>query len=190
METPAELPSQEEDTPLMKPKRTRRLTEEQSKAQAERMKKVNEERIKKAQLASAEALALKEQKLKEKLEKVETKKQQVKGLLSEAKKSKALGDVGETKNVPAPLSEAKPLKDKPVKMSKQNARRIVVQESSDSDDYFEGETDTESSEEEVIYVAKKPKRQQKPQTITKAKKEKPIISEAKQDVPKTIIKFF
>ena len=103
------------------------------------------------------------------------------------RKSKALGDVGETKNVPD-VPAPTPQKDKPLK--KQNARRIVVQESSDSDDYFEGETDAESSEEEVIYVAKKPKRQQKPQTITKAKKEKPIISEAKQDVPKTIIKFF
>jgi hypothetical protein len=180
MEPPVETQSQDDNTPLMKPKRTRTMTEEAKKQYAERMKKVNEERIKKAQLASAEALALKEQKLKEKLEKVETKKQQVKKLKEDEDYKEK--QVVPPEGVPAPLK-----KDKPVKISKQKARRIVVQESSDSDDYFEGETDGESSDTEVIYVAKSKSKKQS--TITKAKKEKEIPVR-QPEVPKTVIKFF
>jgi len=181
MEPPVETQSQDDNTPLMKPKRTRKLTEQQAKEQAERMKKVNEERIKKAQLKNEEVLSLKEQNLKEKLQKVETKKQQVKKL----KENEDYKEKPVVPDVPASTS----VKDKPVAMKKQKAKRIVVQESSDSDDYFEGETDSETVEEEVIYVAKKPKKQAKPQTITKAKKEKDIPVR-QPEVPKTIIKFF
>ena len=172
-------PPQEDNTPLMKPKRTRKLTEEQSKAQAERMRKVNEERIEKARLASQDALALQEQKLKAKLDKVESKKQVVKKLK-------------EDKNMTEPESEPKvekrDYKEPPLK--KQRARRIVVQESSDSEDYYEGQTDNESDEdEEVIYVTKSKPREKK-QTITKAKKEKYIPVRTPIEVPKTYVKFF
>ncbi len=58
----------------------------------------------------------------------------------------------------------------------------------DAEVIIEGETDGESdSEEEVIYVAKKPKSKPKKETITKPKKEAPI--QRAQEVPRTIIKF-
>jgi hypothetical protein len=178
MEPPAESQSQDDNTPLMKPKRTRTMTPEAKQQYAERMRKVNQDRCEKARLKSEETLALKEQKLKEKMEQIESKKQQVKKL----KEDKQLVEP----NVPD-TPEPKPVKDKPLK--KQKARRIVVQESSDSDDYYNDDVSSSSGEDEVIYVAKKPKKQPKPQTITKAKKEKDIPVR-QPEVPKTIIKFF
>ena len=180
MEDTPQPPSQEENTPLMKPKRTRKLTEEQSKAQGERMRKINEERIEKARIASQQALEITEQKLKQKLEKVETKKAVVKKLK-------------EDKNVtePEPKVEPEP-KAKQAPLKKQKARRIVVQESSDSEDYYEPETDGESDdEEEIIYVTKTKPREKK-QTITKAKKEKKEYTPVRtpMEAPKTFIKFF
>ena len=166
----------EDNTPLMKPKRTRKLTEEQSKAQGDRMRKINQERIEKAKIASQQALALQEQKLKEKLEKVESKKAVVKKLK-------------EDKNVTEPEPKVEPQKQAPLK--KQKARRIVVQQSSDSEDYFEGETDGESDEEdEIIYVAKTKPREKKREMITKQKKEKYTPVRQAIEVPKTFIKFF
>ena len=179
----AEQPDNKAEEKILKPKRTRTMTEEAKKQYGDRMRKVNEDRCEKARLKSEELLALKEQMLKEKLEKVESKKQQVRKLKEEKKN---------VPDVPAPLSKATVSEANPLK--KQKAKRIVVQESSDSDDYFEGETDGESSEEEVVYVAKsKSKRHlseaKKPQTITKAKKEKDIPIR-QPEVPKTVIKFF
>lgn len=132
---PHEEPQEIEER-ITKPKRTRTITPEQKQILAERMRKVNEDRIAKAKMANETILAEKEAKARAKLETIQKKKEQVR----EIKEKKAVE--------PAPVKEKKEKKP----------RKIIVQESSDSEDYGE-ETETE-----VVYVSKK-----KPQGLTKPK---------------------
>lgn len=134
---PHEEPQEIEER-ITKPKRTRTITPEQKQILAERMRKVNEDRIAKAKMANETILAEKEAKARAKLETIQKKKEQVR----EIKEKKAV------ESTPAPVKEKKEKKP----------RKIIVQESSDSEDYGE-ETETE-----VVYVSKK-----KPQGLTKPK---------------------
>lgn len=162
MET-QEPPQAQDDNNVLKPKRKQTLTDEQRAAKAAHMRKISLARIEKARLASEEKLNAVEEKIVERLAKVEDKKQQVRKI----KEEKSLGE-------PTPVPTPTPKKKK--------AKQIVY-DSSSSDQ----EDEDDSEEEEVVYVAKK-----KRQTIVKAKKEK-AVSDSKAAiepvVPKTIIKF-
>jgi len=147
---------------ILKPKRTQNLTDAQRAAKAEHMRKISLQRIAKAKLANESKLVEQEDKIIEKLAKVEDKKQ-------------ALKKVKEAIPAPPVTPRAQP---------KRVAKKVVVQESSDSDDY---EDDGSSSDEEVIYVAKKSNKISQSKSIIKPKREeKPV---AVQETPKTIIKF-
>lgn len=73
---PEEPTNQVDETPL-KPKRTRKISDEQKVILADRMRKVNEARIAKAKAANEVILDVKEKQIKEKLEKIVTKKEAV-----------------------------------------------------------------------------------------------------------------
>ena len=112
-----------DETPL-KPKRTRKVSEEQKIILAERMRKVNEDRISKAKVANEVILDVKEKQMKEKLEKIAIKKEKTKEAVSK-----------EAKKVEATVSSVEP---PPVKEKK--VRKVYVEES--------------ESEEEIVYVTK------------------------------------
>jgi hypothetical protein len=156
-EQPVEQPVDCEN--ILKPKRKQTLTDEQRKAKAEHMRKISLERIAKAKLANESKLNEEEDKIIQRLAKVETKKE-------------ALKKVKDTQ----PLPELK--KQKAVK-------KVIMQESSDSEDY---DDEDEESEEEVIYVAKKPKKKVETNTMLKKKHKEPV-SQIPQEIPKQIIKF-
>lgn len=95
-------------------------------------------------------------------------------------------------------TEAKP---KMPKLEKQPAKRqlkvkkVVIQESSDSEDYGESATDTEGESDEVVYIAKKtPKHtaKRRDEKITKDKpmSSKPVIQSIPEPQPQIRIKFF
>ena len=106
---PEEATTQVDETPL-KPKRTRKVSDEQKIILAERMRKINQDRIAKARVANEAELDIKEQKIKEKLEKITSKK----AVVSKEKE----------KNVEmvAPVAPAPPVKEKKV-------RKVYVEES-------------------------------------------------------------
>ena len=61
---PEEATTQVDETPL-KPKRTRKVSEEQKVVLAERMRKINQDRIAKARVANEAVLDIKEKQIKE-----------------------------------------------------------------------------------------------------------------------------
>jgi hypothetical protein len=141
--------NQVEETPL-KPKRTRKVSEEQKIVLADRMRKVNEDRIAKAKAANVAELDIKEQKMKEKLEKIVTKKEAV--TKPKVKKEEPVAPV-------APVA--------PTQVKEKKVRKVYVEES-------------ESEEEEIVYVTK-----------PKAKPKAPV-AQPKATVPqepKVIFKF-
>lgn len=136
MEEQSEVPStQESETPtetLMKPKRTRIVTEDQRKALAENMRRVNQARIEKAKIANEKILQEKELKMQAKLEIIKAKKEKVRELKEKA-------------TPPAPPST-------PVttpKAPKPKVKKVIIQEDSEAD----SEADDEE-EEEIVYVQK------------------------------------
>jgi len=148
---------------ILKPKRKQNLTDAQRLAKAEHMRKISLERIAKAKLANESKLDEQEDKIIEKLAKVEDKKQ-------------ALKKVKEAIPAPPVTPRAQP---------KRASKKVVVQESSDSEDY--DDNGSSDDDEEVIYVAKKSKKISQSKSIIKPKREeKPV---AVQETPKTIIKF-
>jgi len=156
------LETEQANENILKPKRTQNLTDAQRLAKAAHMRKISLERIAKAKLANESKLVEQEDKIIEKLAKVEDKKQ-------------ALKKVKETIAPPPVTPRAQP---------KRVAKKVIVQEDTDSEDY---EDDESSDEEEVIYVAKKSKKISQSKSIIKPKREeKPV---AVQETPKTIIKF-
>jgi len=150
---------------LVKPKRKQNLTDEQRAKKAEHMRKISLARIEKHRLANESKLEEAEDKLVEKLAKVEDKKKQVRK-----------------------IKEEKPI-DTPVqKVKKAPAKKVtkVVYETSDSDDYEQDEQSDSGSEEEVIYVAKKPTKSNSKKDLVKPKKQ---IREKEVEIPKPVIKF-
>jgi hypothetical protein len=176
METEAQ---EQADEKILKPKRTRTMTEEAKKQYAERMRKVNEDRCEKARLLNEATLNAKEKeiqmKTQAKLEQVAKKKEQIKAIRE--KEEKPLPSPS-----PSPSAEVKE-EPKPKKKTKQ----VIVYESSSSDQ----EDDDSSSEDEIIYVAKKPSKKNAKETIVKPKKQKEVSvrESAPIEAPKTIIKF-
>jgi len=161
-------PPQPDETPL-KPKVKRNFTPEQRAALAERMRKVNEERVAKARVKNEAILEAKEAKTVAKLEEIKAKKEKV---------TKA-------KEIVASPETPKPKVKKVIK------KTVVVQESSDSEEYADS-TDGESEvEEEVVYVQKKAKAKPAPKAKpAKLMKEKaPSQAAPKQAEPKVVFKF-
>lgn len=163
-------PPEQADEKILKPKRTRTMTEEAKKQYAERMRKVNEDRCEKARLQNEAILEAKEKeiqmKTQAKLEQVAKKKEQIKAIRE--------------KVAPTPKEEPK---EEP-KPKEKKKKQVVVYESSSSD-----EEDDDSSEEEIIYVAKKPSKKNAKETIVKPKKEKEVSQINALAPPKTTIKF-
>jgi len=156
------LEAEQANENILKPKRKQSLTDEQIEAKRAHMRKISLERIAKAKLANETKIEEKENKILERLAKVETKKAEIR-------------KVKETIAPPPVTPRAQP---------KRASKKVVVQEDTDSEDY---EDDGSSSEEEVIYVAKKSKKISQSKSIIKPKREeKPV---AVQETPKTIIKF-
>ena len=167
-------PQEQADEKILKPKRTRTMTEEAKKQYAERMRKVNEDRCEKARLLNEATLEAKEKeiqmKTQAKLEQVAKKKEQIKAIREK---------VAPTEPKEEPIAPPKGKKEK-------KQKQIVVYESSSTD-----QEDDDSSEEEIVYVAKKPskKNSNRRETIVKPKKEKAVAHLAPLEPPKTIIKF-
>ena len=173
-----EVQQPQDDSNILKekPKRKQTLTDEQRAQKADHMRKISLARIEKARLANESKLNEEEQKVIEKLAKVEDKKQQIRKIKENTPPEKSLRQ-GPEKNIE---SKAKPVKPKVTK-------KVVIQEdSTDSEDYYDD--DGSSSEDEVIYVAKKPARKAQDKSIIKPKKESKA-KELTQEIPKTIIKF-
>jgi len=151
---------------LVKPKRKQNLTDEQRAKKAEHMRKISLARIEKHRLANESKLEEAEDKLVEKLAKVEDKKKQVR-------------KIKEEKPIDTPVQKVKKAPSK--KVTK------VVYETSDSDDYEQDDGETSEEEEEVIYVAKKPTKN-KTKSLVKPKKEI-REKEEESEIPKPVIKF-
>jgi len=161
---------------IVKPKRKQTLTDEQRAKKAEHMRKISLARIEKHRLANESKLEEAEDKLVEKLAKVEDKKKQVRK-----------------------IKEEKPI-DTPVDTPVRTARKApakkttkIVYETSDSDEYDndeDGETTGESDdEEEVIYVAKKPRKSKSSKSLVKPKKQIREKDPIEIEIPKPVIKF-
>ena len=154
----------QDDTNILKekPKRKQTLTDAQRAKKAEHMRQISLARIGKARLANESKLEEKEDKVIERLAKIEVKKEQVK-------------KIKETMPPAPKTSTAKRVK------------KVVVQDSTDSEDYYD-DNDESNSEDEVIYVTKKPTKKSQDKTIIKPKKET-NTKEVVQETPKTVIKF-
>jgi len=155
----------QDDNNVLKPKRKQTLTDEQRAKKADHMRKISLARIEKARLSTEEKLNATEDKVIEKLAKVEDKKQQIR-------------KIKEEKLLPEP-------KAPPVTPRAKRVKKVVVQESTDSEDYCNESEDTES-DDEVIYVAKKPTKKAQDKSIIKPKKEAKM---KEIETPKTVIKF-
>jgi len=168
MENPNQEPLQDDANILKeKPKRKQTLTDEQRAKKADHMRKISLARIEKARLSAEEKLNATEEKVIEKLAKVEDKKQQIR-------------KIKEEKKIPEPKAELKTQKAKRFK------KVVVEEDSTDSEDYYDD--DGGSSQDEVIYIAKKPTRKAQDKTIIKPKRETKT-KEVVQETPKTVIKF-
>jgi len=155
-----------QEQPLVKPKRKQNLTDSQRQKKAENMRKISLARIEKHRLANEAKLEEKEDQLVEKLAKVEDKKKQVR---------KIKEDKLESIDTPVQkVRKAQPKKKQPK----------VIYETSDSEEYG-NETDG-SDDTEVIYVAKKPKKEKnlvKPKREIREKEEQEVLEQ------KPVIKF-
>ena len=160
--------------PPVKPKRN------MSESQLENLKKGNEIRLannakrkEENELKAQEQKRMLEAKLIEKAEALKKKQEKKLAVLNE------LSDDDDDVSIQKTKAKSKP---KPVKVEKKverKVKKVIVQESSDSEDYGD-DAETDSEEEEIIYVAKKTPKTKK---IVKAKKETIV------EQPKTIIKF-
>lgn len=164
---PTELPDDIEATPL-KPKRTRRITQEQRERQAEIMRKVNADRIEKARLKNEESLKIQEQKVKERLEKVKAKQEKV-------------TKIKEEKKIPVEKAEKKSVSKPKIKP----VRKLIIESSedeTDSEDYGD-ETETE-----VVYLTKK-KSVSKPKAKPEKKPQESVKKQTQPIEQKMVFKF-
>jgi hypothetical protein len=182
-EPPKEQPEPHDEANILKPKRTRALTDKQRQEQAERMRAVAHERIRKSRLANEELLTIKEAKLKAKMDDIEKRKATLKGIKAEATPKPP-------PTPPAPVKEA--VAEKPKKTAKRVVKQIIIDESSSEDD--DDSEDGESETEQVVYVSKKSTKAK--QSIVKPKPQKakpksqPVEPQPAFEPVRTIIKFF
>lgn len=145
---------EEPSEPITKPKRKHNISDEQRQALAERMRKVNQARIEKAKLANEATLLEKEKKVAAKLESIKEKKEKV-------------------REIKEKVETVQPTE--PKKEPKKKTKKVVITESSDSEDYGE----------EVVYVQKKVKPRSETMTKPKVAKSAPAVAEP----PKCVYKF-
>ena len=189
-EPPKDQPEGQDEANILKPKRTRALTDKQRQEQAERMRAVAHERIRKSRLANEELLSIKEAKLKAKMDDIEKRKATLKGIKTTQPSVKAEATPQPPPTPPAPVKET--ATEKPKKTPKRVVKQIIIDESSsdDDDDSEEGESETE----QVVYVSKKSSKAK--QSIVKAKPQKakpkaPTVEPQPVFEPvRTVIKFF
>jgi hypothetical protein len=181
MEKTSDEPQEHKDENILKPKRTRTMTEEAKKQYAERMKKVNEDRCEKARIANEAVLEAKEKEIQMKnqarLDLISKKKEQIK--------------VAREKN-----QTDKPLPHLQEELKKRKTKKVILEDSSseESTDYMDDDDDSDSSEE-IVYVAKKSKKPKKEEKKPKERATTSLVKQKKQVIPmveeanKTIIKF-
>lgn len=168
MEDPQAPTETAQEQPLTKPKRTRTVTEEQRKALADNMRKVNQARIDKAKLANEKILAEKEAKLNSRLESIQTKKQAIRKLKDEAAA------------VPQPTTPAQVATPPPEKAARRRVKKIIIQE-----DYNSGNSD---DDDEETYMETRSKA--KAAKLLKDKEApKAPMNVAKKDLPPYCFKF-
>lgn len=160
---PAEEVMKENEGTILKPKRVRRMTDEARALAAERMRKVNQERIDKSRIRREQEFAETEAKLKKKLEDVAAMKASIGVIKTKSKK------------IPPPQPPEAPAgaEIKAPKAPKKVVIKKPVVEESDEDSVDYGAKSDEESEEEVVYVAKK----------KAPKKEKTLLKERKSSTP-------
>lgn len=161
METPDQIPEPQapptQDTPLLKPKRTRKMTDEQRKEYGDRMRIVNENRVK-----NAKRIAEKEKEL-QRLIKAD----------KEKRLDDKLGEVTSKKEPIAPAEHAEPAQKK--KTKKPSVKIIEVQSS--------GESETDDSDDESIPEAKYVVINKQPRKSKSLTKQKPERTEKIPDTP-------
>ena len=175
-------PQEHKDENILKPKRTRTMTEDAKKQYAERMKKVNEDRCEKARLANEAVLEAKEKE-------IQVKNQSRLDLIA---KKREQSKVAREKKVPTQPTQPPP----PQEEKKKRTKKVILEESSseESTDYMDDDEDSDSSEE-IVYVAKKSKKPKKEEKKPKERSSSSLVKEKKQVIPqvpeanKTIIKF-
>ena len=200
-ETLETVPQEVDDVNILKPKRKNNWTDEARKKASENMKRVNAERIERARIENEGKFKAEEEKIKVRAEMK----------LAEVKKKQDIVKIAKEKNI-IPLPEKKvelaqetplpPPPDDTKKVKKQLRKKKIIVESSSSEDsldYYDNDSSASSESEcEIVYVAKKSKKQSKgreakplskPDTIVKEKKPKTQIQQPIQEVAKTIIKF-
>lgn len=158
---PADVSVDAVEQPITKPKRKNVVSEETRKKMADNMRKVNQARIDKARLANEAILEEKERKVAERFERIQEKKAKIQAL-KEAPKAPSTSD-----SSPAAAPQEEP------KTPKRKVKKVIVQESSDSEDYAE----------EVVYVQKAAK--PKASAMTKPK----VSKAAPPEEPKCIYRF-
>lgn len=179
MEDPITMEIEEHEVSILKQKKPRKpLDPETKKKMSDHMKKVNQDRIEKARIASVSRLEKKEEAIAEiamkKLESIERKKQGIRKLKE---------DRGIVDPIPDPIPE--PIPEPPKSKPRPKTRKqVIIECSSDSSN---DETDSES-DTELIYVQKK-KAAKKSTGITKSKGNKTPVEQPAQEQPRTIIKF-
>jgi len=189
MENTTEYPQEHKDENILKPKRTRTMTEDAKKQYAERMKKVNEDRCAKARIANEAVLEAKEKEIQMKnqarLDLIAKKKEQIK--LARDKKEPI-----------QPTQHPHHQEEK-----KKRTKKVILEDlsSEESTDYMDDDDEDSDSSEEIVYVAKKSKKPKKEEKKQKERATSSLVKEKKQvyhrDIPipiaqeanKTIIKF-
>lgn len=163
---PVEEVMKENEGTILKPKRVRRMTDEARAVAAERMRKINQERIDKSRIRREQEFAETEEKLKKKLEDIAAMKASIGVIKTKSKK------------VPPPEPPPQAPAGAELKAPKAPKKVIVkkpVVEESDEDSVDYGAKSDEESEEEVVYVAKK--------KSAAPKKEKTLLKERKSSTP-------
>lgn len=167
----ASLP--EDDGNVLKPKR-KPLSDEARQKASERMKKVNAERIEKARIANEQVMSLQQERLKERIEKIEVRKPSKKGTKPDDPPPEA------PPQEPAPFTS-------PVQQKRKKIKQIIIQESSSES---ESESEGESESEQVVYITKKTKKPAKEKESIVKQKNPPKKREAVIEPMKTVVKFF
>jgi hypothetical protein len=92
---------------------------------------------------------------------------------------------------PEPVPEPAPKKaeKKPTKKVVKKVKQVIVQSSSDSEDYGDSESGSESEEEEVIYITKEAKKSRGKMTKDKAVPVRQPLPTPVPEAPQVRIKF-
>jgi hypothetical protein len=178
-------PVEEDDGSLLKPKQKRTYTPEQKEAMAERMRKVNAERIANAKHSRQTEKEIKKMNMIQRHKDLEEK---LKKMKEEEVKTKPLDE---------PKSEKKPKeekieKKKDIKKKKPSIKIINVQnsDSDDSDDHSDSDDSSSDSDisipqAKIVVINKKPKSK----GLTKDKVEKKVEPVVVPEIKRPICKF-